>query len=175
MRIQDIHLIYILTFCLFILYKWTTPFIDTCDRCVYNSCSSSFILKSCSGIQNRNIDSYFQKLNYLPNEIDKIWNYSEMYGKNMADCFNDSRQFCRESFCSSECKTEKQISNTKETDNIVTTIDSETTNNQKYYEVLVDKCISSNINVKDMYSNCILSPFKYDCITRYMTLASKDC
>jgi len=175
MRIQDISPIYIIVFFIFILYKWTNPIDDSCDRCVHNSCSSSFILKSCQDIQIRNIGSYFQKLNSLPTEIDKILNYTEMYGRNMAECFSESRRFCHATFCSSECKTEKQISNVKESDNIVTTRDSETSGRQKYYEAIFDKCISNNINVKEMYSMCVLSPFKDDCIMRYNRLSSKNC
>lgn len=151
-----------------------------CDRCMYSSCSSGYLLSSCGYIQNNRSDEYFDHLNSRSsdNGIDKIVMYSYMYGTNMGECFNNSRKFCIQTHCSSECLFEFEHNYTVPSgNNVVVLSKNETIPENRIMDIVAqsDTCYSRELDVEKMYSQCILSPFHDDCIRRYSSEASKKC
>lgn len=132
-----------------------SPVVSVCDRCMYSSCSSLFILSSCENIQKDHIDGYFSQLKNSPTEMDKIL----LYGKNMGECFSLSREYCRSTHCANECGVENFIiasSNTVTESETATVSDTRTEN----YLVQFDSCYARNIDISSMYFRCILSPLE---------------
>ncbi|MDD4930616.1 MAG: hypothetical protein PHG66_00485 [Candidatus Colwellbacteria bacterium] len=152
------------------------PEVSSCDRCLYNSCSSSYLLLSCGDIQNNNMDNYFNTLRDAPDEMDRIILYSRMYGKNMGECFSDSRSYCRQTHCAEECGVSDTVIANK---NTVTVKDTETfaLQNTKVvnYVVSSDSCYVRELDVTLMFTKCILSPFRDDCTGTFSRNASRHC
>jgi len=175
MRFALISPIFVLFGLLFLFWRGS-PEISSCDRCLYNSCSSSFLLLSCGEIQNNNIDTYFNSLKNVPDELNKILVYSQMYGKNMGECFSNSRSYCRHSHCSEECGESSRI---QSTENTVTEKDNETLAWQDTriinYMVESESCYVQELNVREMWTACILSPFRDDCTGSFSRNASRRC
>lgn len=158
------------------LFYRHTPVVSTCDRCMYNSCSSTYLLLSCGEIQNNHIDNYFNYLRTAPDEMDRIILYSQMYGKNMGECFSFSRSYCRTTHCPVECGESELLFATQ---NTVTEKDTETLGLQNIrvvnYMVESDSCYVRELDVEGMYTRCILSPFREDCTETFSRNASRHC
>lgn len=170
-------LLFTIFFGLIFIFWRQTPIVNTCDRCLYNSCNSAYLLISCGEIQNSHIDNYFNNLRSVPDEMDRILLYSRMYGKNMGECFSTSREYCRSTHCVTECKESEPFMST--TENTVIVKDTETLGLQNTiavsYVVDSDNCYVRELDVEGMYTKCILSPFQEDCTVIFSRNASRRC
>lgn len=154
------------------LFVGKIPEANICDRCLYNSCNSTYLLLSCGEIQNTHIDEYFTSLRHVPDGMTRNLQYSQMYGKNMGLCFSESREYCRKTHCSSECK-ESDVMTIN--DNIVSSKDKETITKSSNYVIVSDSCYVRELNVEEMSTKCVLSPFRDDCTGPFSQNASRHC
>jgi len=151
---------------------------NSCNRCLYNSCPSSFLLQKCGEIQNNHIDDYFNILKTSPDETDRIFLYSRMYGKNMGECFSESRGYCRSNYCNFECRHMYPRGFNYPSENTVVAkkdIEISSENNGLNHMINSDSCYVKELDVEGMFTKCILSPFHSDCLENYSRNVSMRC
>lgn len=149
--------------------------VDTCNKCMYDFCSSNYLLISCGNLQPKNENLKFSDIN--TNNFEKYKLYSQIYGDNMEMCFRNSRKYCIDNYCSSNCGVNKK--NNKEiNENIVTTPDVSKILNKSVlseYITNIDFCFFDNLKVGEMYTKCILLPIRDKCIDKYFDEVIRKC
>jgi hypothetical protein len=164
---------------------------NPCNYCLYNSCSSGYVLLGCGQIQNDALDAYFAVLRE-EGETYKSPLYAHLYGKSMGDCFTQSRAYCRAVHCREECESESDgtmptiaigqdtivLTNTN-LDSLVTVrqTDQHSFKDMKIANriVAMDACYANEIDVQEMYTSCINAPIGDDCTSKYSVAASRRC